>query len=88
MSILDMNKEESLSTFNRHVPSGHINKLKAASDAKSNTEELTQANSGLDSSHGMARQKREAIADRLEIKALEMQTDEDFLNEYDLGGAH
>jgi hypothetical protein len=78
MSILDMNKEESLSTFNRHIPSGHIDKLKAESDRKSNTSDLTQSNSGLSSSHGEARQKREAIADKLEIKALETQTEKDY----------
>lgn len=38
MSILTIGKEE---TFNNYLPSCHIDKVKAASDAKNNTEDLT-----------------------------------------------
>ena len=43
MKALSLDGTEALSTFNRHIPSGHINKLKASSDAKNDTEELTFA---------------------------------------------
>ena len=38
----------------------------------------TKKNTHLSPSHGMARQKREAIQDRLDIKALETQSEQDY----------
>jgi len=75
MSILTIGKDE---RFNNYIPSSHIDKVKALSDAKNQGDNLTHSNKGLDSSHGQARQKREAIQDKLNIKALETQTEKDY----------
>lgn len=74
MSILTMDKEE-CTRFNNYLPSGHVDKLKIESDRKSQGDNLTQANSGLSSPHGLARQKREAIQDKLEIAKLATEDD-------------
>jgi len=66
MSILQYRSEELM------------NSRYKASEAKNQGDNLTHANKGLDSSHGQARQKREAIQDRLNIKALETQTEKDY----------
>ncbi len=89
MSILTLDKNEALSTFNRHVPSGHIDKLKAASDAKSNTDELTQANTALPSSHGAAFQSVSAIKSDNDVARAAVDVDSAaYFDEYDLGDIH
>ncbi len=65
-------------SINTLCPTELMEQRKITSDRKNNTNALTHANSGLDSSHGKARQKREAIQDKLDIKALETQTDDDY----------
>ncbi len=62
-------------TFNNHIPNSELDRIKAVSDAKSKTEHLTFSNSGLDSSHGKARQRREAIQDNIEIAKLSTEDD-------------
>ena len=41
MKTLTLDGSEALSTFNRHIPNGHIDHLKSVSDAKNDTDELT-----------------------------------------------
>ena len=65
-------------TFNNHVPTGEVDRIKAASDAKNNTDKLTQSLTDIGSSHGRAAKKVRDRKDRLEIKALEMQTDDSY----------
>ncbi len=70
MEDLTLDGREAMSTFNRSIPAGHIDLLKQQSDAKNDTEETTFANSGKASSHGIARQYREAKQDNIELARL------------------
>ena len=77
MSILTIGKDE---RFNNYIPSSHIDKVKALSDAKDeSTDELTQSGvSVINSSHGRCARLVRDRKDSLEIKALKTQTNEDY----------
>ena len=82
MSINTLSKKESLATFNRHIPGEHIDRLKIISDAKSDTDELTQENTAIKSSHGEAFQKVSNKKSECELKAISAPVDsEDYFNE-------
>lgn len=41
MKALTLDGTEALSTFNRHIPTGEVNRIKEASDAKDEGDDLT-----------------------------------------------
>lgn len=51
MSILTLSKDE---TFNNYMPNTRLNEIKAASDIKNDTDDLTITRDRRDSSHGQA----------------------------------
>ena len=66
------------------VGPSEIARRKTVSDFKSSTDNLTFADSRINSSHGEAAQSVRARKDSLAIKALETQTVDDYYNEFEL----
>lgn len=57
-------------TFNNHVANGRLNEIKAASDIKNDTDELTITRDRKDSSHGQAARIVRNINEDKEFKVI------------------
>jgi hypothetical protein len=75
-------------TFNNHIPSSEVDRIKAASEYKNQGDNLTHANTGLNSSHGAAFQSVSNIKSDTEIKKAAVEVDSaDYFDEL-LKGIH
>ena len=68
-------------SINNYRPEELASTRKAASDIKNATDDLTFSRSATNSSHGMAARAVRDRKDRLELRALSCQTEEDYFNE-------
>jgi len=66
-----------------HISADEIARRKTVSDYKSNTDNLTFAESKNNSSHGEAAKRVRELKEEADIKALEQQTDTDYYNGLD-----
>jgi len=86
MSILTITKEDS---FNNYIPSSHIDKVKALSDARDLTNDLTRSSSHIASSHGKYAAEVRNHNDDRELTRLAADVDSaTYFDQYDLQGNH